>query len=86
MATDEGVLGRSLGMFFARDGNGRLPADLAEKLYTIHRYENGQTRDEPDFPRPHDLGPDWVCIFGNAAAGRCQHLIHNIKRSRATCS
>ncbi len=25
MATDEGVLGRSLGVFFARDGNGRLP-------------------------------------------------------------
>src|SRR4029077_5691008 len=27
MATDEGVLGRSLGIFFARDGSGRLPAD-----------------------------------------------------------
>ena len=26
MATDEGVLGRSTGLFFARDGNGRLPA------------------------------------------------------------
>ena len=26
MATDEGVFGRSLGMFFARDGNGRLPS------------------------------------------------------------
>src|SRR5205814_8340155 len=41
MATDEGVLGRSSGLFFARDGNGRLPANLAEKLYNIHRYENG---------------------------------------------
>src|ERR1700757_3758926 len=43
MATDEGVLGRSTGLFFARDGNGRLPAHLAEKLYNIHRYENGST-------------------------------------------
>ena len=42
MATDEGVLGRSTGVFFQRDGNGRLPAHLAERLYNIHRYENGQ--------------------------------------------
>jgi len=32
MATDEGVLGRSTGVFFQRDGNGRLPAHLAERL------------------------------------------------------
>ena len=43
MATDEGVLGRSTGVFFQRDGNGRLPAHLAERLYNIHRYENGET-------------------------------------------
>src|SRR5438067_4163667 len=43
MATDEGVLGRSLGLFFSRDGNGRLAPDLAEKLYTVHRYESGST-------------------------------------------
>ncbi len=35
MATDEGVLGRSLGVGFARDGSGRLPGNLAEKLYNI---------------------------------------------------
>ena len=28
MATDEGVLGRSTGMFFHRDGSGRLPRHL----------------------------------------------------------
>ena len=43
MATDEGVLGRSLGVFFARDGNGQLNSDLAHRLYTIYRYENGGT-------------------------------------------
>src|ERR1019366_591323 len=43
MATDEGVLGRSLGTFFARDGNGSLNGDLARRLYTIYRYENAGT-------------------------------------------
>ena len=43
MATDEGVLGRSTGLFFARDGSGRLPSHLAEQLYNIHRYELGPT-------------------------------------------
>ncbi len=43
MATDEGVLGRSLGLFFARDGNGYLNSDLAHRLYTIYRYENAGT-------------------------------------------
>src|SRR6202046_3524087 len=35
MATDEGVLGRTLGI---------NPRENAEKLYTIHRYENAQTQ------------------------------------------
>jgi alpha-amylase/alpha-mannosidase (GH57 family) len=43
MATDEGVLGRSLGTFFARDANGYLNSDLAQRLYTIYRYENSGT-------------------------------------------
>src|SRR5438105_7312048 len=43
MATDEGILGRSTGLFFARDGDGRLANHLAEELYTIYRYENGPT-------------------------------------------
>jgi alpha-amylase/alpha-mannosidase (GH57 family) len=43
MATDEGVLGRTLGTFFARDGHGHLNADLASRLYTIYRYENAGT-------------------------------------------
>src|SRR5207248_2903910 len=44
MATDEGVLGRTRGMTFSRDGGGRLPREAAENLYTIHRYEKGQTQ------------------------------------------
>src|SRR5712671_4462478 len=42
MATDEEVLGRSLGLSFGRDGHGHLPAELAGKLYTIHRFESDQ--------------------------------------------
>src|SRR6266550_2663546 len=44
MATDEGVLGRSLGLSFDRDGHGYLNSDLAHRLYTIHRYENSDAR------------------------------------------
>jgi alpha-amylase/alpha-mannosidase (GH57 family) len=43
MATDEGVLGRSQGIFFSRDGNGYLNTDLAHRLYTIYHYENAGT-------------------------------------------
>ena len=39
VATDEGVLGRSLGSHFDRDGAGRLAAGGAERLYTLYRYE-----------------------------------------------
>ena len=41
MATDEGVLGRSLDYHFARDGGGHLHGDGAERLYNIYRYESG---------------------------------------------
>ncbi|MGA9530032.1 MAG: glycoside hydrolase family 57 protein [Terriglobales bacterium] len=43
MATDEGVLGRSQGTFFSREGNGFLNSELAHRLYTIYRYENAGT-------------------------------------------
>lgn len=54
MATDEGVLGRSLGTFFTRDGQGHLSSDLAHKLYTIHHYENGEAEMKMIF-RDHTL-------------------------------
>jgi alpha-amylase/alpha-mannosidase (GH57 family) len=44
MATDEGVLGRSLGEFFSRDGSGRLSVEQAQRLYTPYKYEKGDTR------------------------------------------
>src|SRR5205085_7030662 len=36
MATDEGVLGRSLGTAFVRDGEGRLSVQQAEQLYRCY--------------------------------------------------
>jgi len=81
MATDEGVLGRSTGLFFARDGNGRLPAGLAEKLYTIHRYENGSTAMHLVF-RDHTISDLIGFVYsGMPPAEAAQHLINNIKEA-----
>jgi alpha-amylase/alpha-mannosidase (GH57 family) len=81
MATDEGVLGRSTGLFFARDGNGRLPAHLAERLYNIHRYENGSTAMHMVF-RDHTISDliGFVCS-GMPPADAARHLLGNIKEA-----
>ena len=81
MATDEGVLGRSSGAFFARDGNGRLPAHLAEKLYNIHRYENGSTAMHLVF-RDHTISDLIGFVYsGMPPADAARHLIGNIKEA-----
>jgi alpha-amylase/alpha-mannosidase (GH57 family) len=81
MATDEGVLGRSTGLFFQRDGNGRLPAQLAERLYNIHRYESGKTAMNLVF-RDHTISDLIGFVYSgmdpNDASG---HLLHNIKEA-----
>lgn len=79
MATDEGVLGRSTQSFFARDSNGRLPAHLAEKLYTIHRYESGSTEMHLVF-RDHTISDLIGFVYsGMPPADAARHLINNIK-------
>ena len=81
MATDEGVLGRSTGIFFARDGNGRLPAHLAEKLYNIHRYENGSVAMNLVF-RDHTISDLIGFVYsGMPPADAARHLIENIKEA-----
>ena len=81
MATDEGVLGRSTGVFFQRDGNGRLPPHLAERLYDIHRYEKGATAMHMVF-RDHTISDLIGFVYSGMdprdAAG---HLLHNIKEA-----
>src|SRR5579872_7490071 len=79
MATDEGVLGRSTGSFFSRDGAGRLPAQQAEKLYNIHRYENGSTSMHMVF-RDHTISDLIGFVYsGMPPADAARHLIANIK-------
>ena len=80
-ATDEGVLSRTLGMSFMRDGRGRLPDASAEKLYTIHRYENSQTRIHLLF-RDHAISDLIGFVYsGMPPQDAAGHLIHNIKDS-----
>ena len=81
MATDEGVLSRTLGMSFMRDGNGRLPDASAEKLYTTHRFESGQTRMNLLF-RDHSISDLVGFVYsGMPAHEAAAHLIRNIKES-----
>src|SRR5450631_2017964 len=81
MAPDDGVLGRSTGLFFARDGNGRLPSHLADKLYNIHRYENGSATMNMVF-RDHTISDLIGFVYsGMPPADAARHLIGNIKEA-----
>ena len=52
LATDEGVLGRSLGIIFHRDGNGKLDAGSRGAALSGFPLEAGDGRDEHGVPRP----------------------------------
>jgi len=81
MATDEGVLGRSIGYNFARDGHGRLHGDSAEQLYNIHRYERGDTRMHLVF-RDHTLSDLVGFVYSRMPArDAANHLLHTIRES-----
>jgi len=81
MATDEGVLSRTTGMSFIRDGQGRLPDVSAENLYTIHRYERGQTHMHLIF-RDHAISDLIGFVYsGMPAKEAANHLMENIKDS-----
>jgi len=81
MATDEGVLGRSLGLSFSRDGNGQLNSDLAHRLYTLYRYENGETKMHLIF-RDHSLSDLIGFVYsGMPPQEAADNLIQKIKES-----
>lgn len=81
MATDEGVLGRSLQINFARDGGGRLSDQLAAKLYTIHQFDNGKTRMNLIF-RDHTISDLVGFVYsGMPAQEAATHLMRNIKQT-----
>ena len=79
MATDEGVLGRSLGVNFARDGNGRLPPESAEKLYNIHCFQNDRAEMRMVF-RDHTISDLVGFVYSGMPAGdAAAHLMGNIR-------
>jgi alpha-amylase/alpha-mannosidase (GH57 family) len=81
MATDEGVLGRTLGINFSRDGSGRLPLPAAEKLYAVHRYENPQTEMHLIF-RDHTISDLVGFVYsGMRPADAASHLLHSIEQA-----
>jgi alpha-amylase/alpha-mannosidase (GH57 family) len=81
MATDEEVLGRTLGISFAREGDGRLPAPSAAKLYNIHRYHSGQVEMNMIF-RDHTISDLIGFVYsGMPPQEAATHLMRSIKQS-----
>ncbi len=81
MATDEGVLGRSLDFNFVRDASGYLSADGAERLYGIYQYEKADTRMHLVF-RNHRLSDLIGFVYsGMPAQEAANHLLENIRNS-----
>ncbi len=81
MATDEGVLGRSLEHNFSRDAAGVLHGDGAQKLYNIYRYEKGGAEMHLVF-RDHRISDNVGFVYsGMPAQDAANHLIHSIKSS-----
>jgi alpha-amylase/alpha-mannosidase (GH57 family) len=79
MATDEGVLGRTLGTHFSRDGYGHVNSDGAHRLYTVYRYENNDTRMNMLF-RDHTLSDLIGFVYsGMPPQDAANNLIHKIK-------
>src|SRR6266851_5621152 len=81
MATDEEVLGRTLGVSFSREGDGRLPAEPAAKLYNIHRYQSGQSEMNMIF-RDHTISDLIGFVYsGMPPQEAATHLMRSIKQS-----
>ncbi len=83
MASDEGVLGRSLRHEMRRDGDGYLNRESAEKLYNIYRWERDGQAMNMVF-RDHRISDLLGFVYaGMASAEAAGHLLSNIKRAAA---
>jgi alpha-amylase/alpha-mannosidase (GH57 family) len=79
MASDEGVLGRSIDFHFTRDLHGTLNAGGADLLYTPWLYEKGETRMQILF-RDRALSDLIGFVYSRMPAEEAaQHLIRSIK-------
>ncbi len=81
MATDEGVLARTLGIHFARDGAGRLSAPQARQLYTVHRYGGANAQMHLIF-RDHTISDLIGFVYSSMSPqDAANHLMHNIQQA-----
>ncbi len=81
MATDEEVLGRTLGISFSRDGSGRLPEEAGRKLYTLYRYESDQAAMHLVF-RDHTISDLIGFVYsGMPPQDAANHLISSIQEA-----
>lgn len=83
MATDEGVLGRSIEQAMTRDGDGYLDAPSAERLYNLYRWEQNGLGMNLVF-RDHRISDLLGFVYaGMPAADAAAHLVRTIKQSAA---
>jgi alpha-amylase/alpha-mannosidase (GH57 family) len=83
MATDEGVLGRSLDHQMIRDNEGYLDRSSAEKLYNIYRLERDGLSMNMVF-RDHRISDLLGFVYaGMSASDAARHLVDNVKRAAA---
>ncbi|HEY2169460.1 MAG TPA: glycoside hydrolase family 57 protein [Candidatus Angelobacter sp.] len=81
MATDEGVLCRSLGTIFQRDGSGKLEPDSAAQLYRIFRWQQDTAEMRMVF-RDHSLSDLIGFVYsGVPAREAADDLLHRIKQA-----
>jgi alpha-amylase/alpha-mannosidase (GH57 family) len=81
MATDEGVLGRSLGFAFNRNNDGRLSPEGASRLYTIYRYSKDDARMHLVF-RDHRISDLIGFVYaGMKAADAASHLLRTLHQA-----
>ncbi|HZE22513.1 MAG TPA: glycoside hydrolase family 57 protein, partial [Blattabacteriaceae bacterium] len=81
MATDEGVLCRSLGSIFQRDSSGKLEPDSAAQLYRIFRWQQGEAEMSMVF-RDHSLSDLIGFVYsGVPAKEAADDFIHRVKQA-----
>ncbi len=81
LATDEGVLGRSISFLFERNGSGKLVPEAAEKLYRFYRWEQDEAAIHVLF-RDHSLSDLIGFVYaGVPAKEAASDFIHRIKDS-----
>lgn len=89
MASDEGVLGRSLNSYFERDPSGKLHSQSASDLYRVYQYESSLAENDGDNDkkiglvfRDHSLSDLIGFVYaGMDASAASKHFISQVKAS-----